>query len=496
MDQPLILIVDDEEDVCEILKDRLDSSGYQTICAFSGQEALERVQQKKPDLILLDVMMPEMDGYEGSRRLMSSTDTAAIPIMMLTAKASPADKVKALTMGIDDYITKPYDSEELMARMKLVLRRSKKGTAPALIKEQGPQRVQRSRPITQEDQKRIQLLGEMIKTEVMVLKPVYNTLSTIGYSYPFAAKILEVPEGTEIFHLDLLAERGCFQKEFFDKILLCPHCKNCNLNIRETCTQCKSPHLKVIEMLHHYRCAYIGTEDEFKKGIDYLCPKCHKELKHIGVDYEKPGENYLCEPCHAYFPEAQTVAQCRACAQIFDVDQAHRQVIWTYLVTEKAREIVNEGSFTEEDYEGLLIDPEVGIYNLRYLRSEFSQEVKRCQVFGRPVSLLMFEFDQYDEILKTQGEATAQRLLKTLTIAIKENLRAVDIPARYNLNTLVVLLLEVDREKSLQILERIRPKILSALPTGIHLKIRVISYPEDGENEEGLLTQLLKSTPV
>lgn len=116
-----ILIVDDERNIVDILKFNLKKEGFTTIEAYDGEEALEMGLNQKPDLILLDVMLPKMDGFTVCRKL---RERISIPILMLTAKEEEVDKVLGLELGADDYITKPFSPRELMARVKANLRRT------------------------------------------------------------------------------------------------------------------------------------------------------------------------------------------------------------------------------------------------------------------------------------------------------------------------------------------------------------------------------------
>ena len=113
-----ILIVDDDVDTVELLTKRLHAEGYPTAEAYDGEQALHQVEEYRPDLIVLDVMMPKIDGYEVCRRLKTSEDTKLIPIIMLTAKGKMPDKVKGLGIGVDDYIAKPFDYRELSLRVR------------------------------------------------------------------------------------------------------------------------------------------------------------------------------------------------------------------------------------------------------------------------------------------------------------------------------------------------------------------------------------------
>jgi len=121
--KPKILVVDDVPANVRVLELNLRAEGYWVVAAYSGQEALERVEAEKPDLILLDVMMPVMDGYEVCRRLRENKKTGTLPIIMITAYQSGVEsKIKALDAGADDFISKPFDRYEVMARVRSLLR--------------------------------------------------------------------------------------------------------------------------------------------------------------------------------------------------------------------------------------------------------------------------------------------------------------------------------------------------------------------------------------
>jgi len=116
-----ILIVDDAMDTVELLKKRFRAEGYDTSEAYNGEEALNKVPEYDPDLIVLDVMMPKIDGYEVCQRLKSDENTKYIPVLMLTAKGKVDHKVKGLDIGADDYMSKPFDYKELSARVRSLL---------------------------------------------------------------------------------------------------------------------------------------------------------------------------------------------------------------------------------------------------------------------------------------------------------------------------------------------------------------------------------------
>jgi two-component system, OmpR family, alkaline phosphatase synthesis response regulator PhoP len=121
--QKKILIVEDEKDILQLVKLYLEKEGFRTVTAMTGVEGLNQVKAEKPDLIVLDLMLPELDGLEVCKRLRSSPETAMLPIIMLTAKAEESDTIIGLELGADDYVTKPFSPKTLVARVKALVRR-------------------------------------------------------------------------------------------------------------------------------------------------------------------------------------------------------------------------------------------------------------------------------------------------------------------------------------------------------------------------------------
>jgi two-component system phosphate regulon response regulator PhoB len=118
-----VLVVEDEADVVDLLRYNLNKSGFDVLIATSGLEGLEIAAHHRPDLILLDIMLPGMSGYDVCKKLRSTPETASIAIVMLTAKGETQERVKGLECGVDDYVTKPFSPRELILRIKAVLRR-------------------------------------------------------------------------------------------------------------------------------------------------------------------------------------------------------------------------------------------------------------------------------------------------------------------------------------------------------------------------------------
>jgi two-component system phosphate regulon response regulator PhoB len=140
-----ILVADDEPDVLELLRPSLTGAGYLVISAVDGQTALDKARMEKPDLVLLDLKMPVLSGFDVCKALKSDAATAQIPLVILTAMTTEVDRIVALEIGAEDYVTKPFSPRELILRIRALLRRSHKDAPQAAVKQLGGLVVDTSR---------------------------------------------------------------------------------------------------------------------------------------------------------------------------------------------------------------------------------------------------------------------------------------------------------------------------------------------------------------
>jgi two-component system, OmpR family, alkaline phosphatase synthesis response regulator PhoP len=129
-----VLIVEDEQGIVHLLRSRLEPEGFQVIAANNGQEGLRAVTEARPDLVILDLTLPDLDGYEVCRRIRRQPETARLPILVLSGRAEEIDKVVMLELGADDYVTKPFNAKELVARVKTLLRRVSTPALPRVLR--------------------------------------------------------------------------------------------------------------------------------------------------------------------------------------------------------------------------------------------------------------------------------------------------------------------------------------------------------------------------
>ena len=134
MAKETVLVIEDEKNIAELVKYNLEGAGFRVLQAARGDTGLEQARKTKPDLVILDLMLPELDGLEICKILKRNDNTAHIPILMLTAKSQETDKVVGLELGADDYVTKPFSPKELVARVKVILRRGREKPAEKILK--------------------------------------------------------------------------------------------------------------------------------------------------------------------------------------------------------------------------------------------------------------------------------------------------------------------------------------------------------------------------
>jgi len=207
---PKVLIVDDEKSIVELARLYLTKAGYEVISAADGAEALKKVRAQRPDLVILDIMLPEVDGWEVCRRLRQSGDD--VPIIMLTARGDDVDRIVGLELGADDYVVKPFNPRELVARVRAVLRRYEAGLKPTKAIALGDLRIdQERREVRVKDElitlraKEFDLLAYLARNRGLVLSRDQILDAVWGYDYYGDTRTVDV----HIAHLrDKLAGSG------------------------------------------------------------------------------------------------------------------------------------------------------------------------------------------------------------------------------------------------------------------------------------------------
>ena len=192
-------------------------------------------------------------------------------------------------------------------------------------------------PSQKEERLLVKLLRYIISRKIS-LHPRNSRSSSIGYHYTLIEDMSI--ETNPLYILDRLgqfAKRDYFSTSLLDKVNLCYECHGSYLNFSECCTKCNSLDLKTEELIHHFRCAYVGPQSDFVKDGQLICPKCDHRLKHIGIDYDKPSEIHTCKSCDHSSQETKMKAKCTDCLKENELSQIVTHNIYSFHATEKGR---------------------------------------------------------------------------------------------------------------------------------------------------------------
>jgi two-component system, OmpR family, alkaline phosphatase synthesis response regulator PhoP len=221
-----ILVVEDDRDIAELVSRYLDKAGYMTDRSDSGRDALRRIAARPPDLVVLDLMLPQVDGLEVCRILRSDAKTAAIPIIMLTARGDESDRIVGLELGADDYLAKPFSPNELVARVRALLRRAHRGAAPVRALSYGGITVDTERHVVSSGgtdvtltAKEFLLLEYLLQHRGRVLSRDVLLTDVWGYRYTGGTRTVDVHVRRLREKLPLLAEALVTVKQFGYKLL-------------------------------------------------------------------------------------------------------------------------------------------------------------------------------------------------------------------------------------------------------------------------------------
>ncbi|GAB4265213.1 TackOD1 domain-containing metal-binding protein [Deferrisoma sp.] len=257
------------------------------------------------------------------------------------------------------------------------------------------------------------------------LEPVRHPTATRGYNLPLAGLILGLPRGEEFALCEELAAVGLFEREFRDRIHLCPYCGHYAINFREVCPSCRSPRIQVVSNVHHYRCGHVGPEPEFRDGEDLVCPKCRRVLRHVGVDFDRPNEVVRCLDCGAVNTEPEVECLSLVCGKVFGPEAARKFDVAAYRLTARGAGAAEAGRIPARSLQELLhehlqtVDPEAFEVMVRLARHLADR-------YERPYSLAEVAVGGRDQLLDAVGPVETLRVLRTFAEILRGNLRETD----------------------------------------------------------------------
>lgn len=394
-----VLIVDDVPANLKLLDAKLTAEYFGVLKASSGPEAIEVAKREIPDIILLDVMMPGMDGFEVCRRLKAMPETEHIPVVMVTALDQAKDRVQGLEAGADDFLTKPVNDLALFARVKSLVR-LKMVTDELRMREATGQRIG---ALVGGSTERM-LMTEPGRVLVIDDRPTSLKRTCEALSIEHTVAVAESPEEmlqlAAIGDYDLLIVSLTLAEH--DGLRLCSQLRSLEVT-RQT------PLLAIVEE---------GDTPRLVRALD------------MGVN------DYLVRPVD----RNELVARCRT--------QLRRKRFQDYL-----REKFQQG------LELAITDSLTGLYNRRYMESHLGAMVEDGLTNDKPVSLLIFDIDFFKSVNDTYGHAAGDAVLKEFSQRIAQNVRGVDLACRMGGEEFVVVMPDTDLTYAKMVAERLRMRI-------------------------------------
>jgi TackOD1 domain-containing protein len=268
------------------------------------------------------------------------------------------------------------------------------------------------------------------RTELNILRLAYsrNTAITAAFD-PHSPRLVEYPllgkEAGQRRNLETLAELDLLHRRHFTRTHACGKCDSARLNVYEACPACGAADLNEELLLHHYRCGYQDRESHFRQDRQLVCPKCHRSLRHFGVDYGKPGKAVVCAACAAINSEPFIHFCCLDCGAVTSAEQAKTSDWYHYDVTEEGVRALRQGVLPQFDL-GSLLENRTQAFAPREFRLLAMQELKVAARFKRPFSVARISMLNLEELVRQHGAVTANADFQHVIDAIVAALRSCD----------------------------------------------------------------------
>lgn len=436
-----VLVVDDVPPNVKLLEAKLTSEYFDVLTAYSGPEALEVIAREHPDIVLLDVMMPGMDGFEVCKRIKADPATAHIPVVMVTALDQPSDRVTGLEAGADDFLTKPVQDLALFARVRSLVRLK-------VMMDELRNRKTTGSQLGWDDDEAI-LFDTTAPTDgsVLIVDEQERVVERIAKALEGVGEVSFVPGGEDA------ADRA--REKNYDLIIV-------SLTMRDTDGLRVCSKLRSFEETRHVPILVMVDDGNTKLLVRAL---------EMGVN------DYVVRPVDKLEFLARVKTQLkrkRFADKLWENFHLSMQLATTDAVT--------------------------GLYNRHYLTSHMDTRMDAAQKQGKDLSILMMDIDHFKKVNDTFGHAVGDKVLKEFAARVGRNIRGVDLAARYGGEEFVVMMPETPADWALMIGNRLREEVASkpfdfALPEGdISVTVSIgVATSKDGQTSAQLLEEADKA---
>lgn len=434
--KPFILIVDDDRMNVKLLDTYLKQEGFHTMCAYNGEDALEKIRKDPPDLILLDIMMPGVNGYEVTQKLKNDQKTSHIPVILITALDSADDKSKGMAAGADEFLNKPINKSELIARVRSFLKLK-------VYQEQ---------------------LANRLRSEQEILKPIGHKNSSNLEQETYRILLVE-DNANDVNLFKCYLENQHYQvdvaKTGEEAMSICTH---------------EPVDIVLLDLFlpdaDGYQVCQRLRENDRTKNIQILMVSSQGDLESRLKGIDLGADEFLVKPVI----REELIVRIKA------------------LIKKKCYldQLVNR---LESALSVSMTDPLTELYNKSYLKQFMELEIKRCERQHQPMSFVMIDIDNFKDYNDRYGHPEGDVLLKQFGRLIKSSIRDIDLAARYGGEEFGIVLPYTTKENALITAERLLNSLRNQLSVdGSNLlqenktaSMGIASYPEDSQTTAELI---------
>jgi len=307
----------------------------------------------------------------------------------------------------------------------------------------------------------------IITSRNLELEPLTTIRRNSGYVYPLLEPLFGKRDTGVLETLSFLESQHLLSGRFVSRAHFCGHCSSAFLNFKEVCPQCNADDIDSDELVHHFKCAYTAEISDFRKGDRLVCPKCERELKHIGVDYDKPSIVYHCNQCSHTFQDPKITTSCYNCGRESEPEHQEVKTIQAYSVSaigQNAADYGLEALFTK------ILDTELNLFSEQAFQDFFQIEVARISRYKLSASsLVMIRFHDLDKLYIKLG-SRAHDVFYELSMIFKTVLRQSDVITARNETIFFVIMTETSGEHAARAVERLQEGLQALFASNLDFK--------------------------
>ncbi len=469
--KPRILIVDDEEAVHKLISAYLNRQGYQVESCLDSQKIIETIDELEPDLILMDLMMPNLDGISATRRIRNMERQSYLPIIVVTARKEIKEMVAALEAGADDYITKPFEFEELTARIKNMLR----------LKRLQDRLVQKTAELDEANQQIGRLNHVLVETNKQLQKKIYDFHNLFEISF----RVMGQLELHQLINQALLNILGLFTTRSAMLMMVSPE-DNDVFEVIEAKGFSQNQLQKFMIYRHDKLVHYLELlKQPFQiRDVSREFQEIIPILKNMGIEVVSP-----------LFRNEEIVGLICLGPNIRNQEYSEDNLETLAILTNMLSVALHNAQMYEHIKALSYTDGMTGLHNYRFFRLRIKEEIARARRDGSPVSLLILDVDYFKNYNDTLGHPAGDDVLRKLSSILRKSVRDNDIVARYGGEEFAIILPGTDIDGALSLAERIRSKVERTAfykeeiqPNGkITVSVGSATFPRDAVTVEDLV---------